>query len=864
MADEANDKPDSVKRIVLIGYPGSGKTMLAIGLFNSSQRKGATISVKDPTTIDTLSRAVEEIQTNKKFAAATQLIKGTSAEQTERKAYLFDFSWRGKSFRIEFEDYAGERASNPDYLKQFDDIIGAHPHGAILLLNPGMALFKQPSDVPDDKVQGEVKKWAALPKSYTAVVQKLCERGCTNLVLAVTASDRISKGGDLCQTKQYENFKKVLEEIRRSFKNVRTKDGCRLDFKIVYVTVTGRLKYNENGEPEEEHLAEYGASTAADPFLWIIDPWRRWWHKFIRRLAWLVPSAALLLAGMYFGGQAVQRHVVKSNLDKAEDLLGNFGDPESPTFDMKTGTNTIAEAEACLKKANEAWTFLVSEEVKKDRDGRLSTLLGTLMTNQVKLAYVNSPQDASTYFDLNRTLEGRPELASWPYWARSSRGQASHDAALGFRDEKTKELVQATLKLNVEYLEKRLQEATKKLPDDKEIGKLLKNVADSLKKITDERTMDNLRYWQQQVVKSWIESVGKDVPENFESRLRIVFKDETDLNVAETDKAIHRVWLMGERIKALQVVNAIKPRDSAQYAADNLYKYITSSSGSKSPYRWYVFDNCKNKFNQRMNEVLSSPEKRKVGFVDLFYATKTLKKIDGELKKAGDDNLLEKTFGDCALFWMSRELTDNMKLPGDWLRFRFQCDSMWIRTDHLANNPSSKPFKEGVCMTLKLYFSSGGSFSVCWSKKIGEWLAWDEIESDNRDYFTGFRDMGLDKQMEATEVLALKVCDFKEDYFPDHKVPDLDFEFWPGWDAPGDVKSKPYGAEKEYYPNEALFRAWLGDVKITDGPKDSFLAAKRKADARIEAIKMLHNEELSGAEKEIKAEKQSEGVNAHE
>ena len=90
MANETNDKPDSVKRIVLVGYPGSGKTMLAIGLFNSSQRKGATISVKDPTTSDTLSRAVAEIQINKKFAAATQLIKGTSAEQTERKTYSFN------------------------------------------------------------------------------------------------------------------------------------------------------------------------------------------------------------------------------------------------------------------------------------------------------------------------------------------------------------------------------------------------------------------------------------------------------------------------------------------------------------------------------------------------------------------------------------------------------------------------------------------------------------------------------------------------------------------------------------------------------------------------------------------------------
>ena len=132
MAKETNENRDSARRIVLVGYPGSGKTMLAIGLFNSSQRKGSTISVKDQTTIDTLSRAVAEIQTHKKFAAATQIIKGASAEQTERKTFSFDFAWRGERFRIDFEDYAGERASNPDYVKQFiDDIIGAHPYGAI-------------------------------------------------------------------------------------------------------------------------------------------------------------------------------------------------------------------------------------------------------------------------------------------------------------------------------------------------------------------------------------------------------------------------------------------------------------------------------------------------------------------------------------------------------------------------------------------------------------------------------------------------------------------------------------------------------------------------------------------------------------
>ena len=74
MSDTNN--ADKTKRIVLIGYPGSGKTMLAIGLYKGGDRGSARISVdseKDAKAEVQLSGFIDDIEKNKKFPTPTQL-----------------------------------------------------------------------------------------------------------------------------------------------------------------------------------------------------------------------------------------------------------------------------------------------------------------------------------------------------------------------------------------------------------------------------------------------------------------------------------------------------------------------------------------------------------------------------------------------------------------------------------------------------------------------------------------------------------------------------------------------------------------------------------------------------------------------
>ena len=684
----------------------------------------------------------------------------------------------------------------------------------------------------------------------------LCERGCTNLVLAVTASDRISKGGDLCLTKQYENFKKVLEEIRRSFKNVRTKDGRRLDFKIVYVTVTGRLKYNENGEPEEEHLAEYGTNTAADPFLWIIDPWRRRLHKIIRGLAWLVPSALLLLAGMYFGGQAVQRHVVESNLDKAEDLLGNFGDHESTAFDKDKGTNTIAEAEACLKNANEARTFLVSDEVKEDRDRRLSTLLGTLMTNQVKLAYVNSSQDDSTYFDPNRTLEGRPELGSWPYWARSTCGQASYDAALVFRDQKTKELVRETLKSNVAYLisefDKIIKEPDDKDPNDTVINRLLVQTSNSLfyQPQPDEPLKNQrdacLKIWKKKLAKR----IERDGAPRIMSRILKTITNDTGLDVSKIQEdifAAHKKELYTVyKTTAEEERRTIENADNLQLVASSLVKYLQQDA--KSPYKGEVLEAARRRCSKIVSDTLSSSVGRKENFESIFQAARHLHRA------LGTKVFCEDMLGDNVLYWLAPTKRDAWPdFSSRWLRYTFHCDAVAVRTDHASNNPGAERFAKNVDALLTLSFEPQ---QKGYPRNIGsKWLLRYEDRGGERDIgesesWIPIPNSSIDVEMAATDVLKVRVKPGEEDWIINVDIPGCTIDFWPGW---GNHESAfTFESKSDIYPQDAYYGVHLLNVRLEGGPKQAFEEALTKVRAREPELKAKREKEVSDANNFLK------------
>ena len=935
----SNTNTDKTKRIVLIGFPGSGKTMLAIGLFKGGDRGNARISVdseKDAKAVKRLSDFIDKIDKEKTFPAPTQLHlddkqDGTENNQEEEKndrsTYPFQILWHGQKFDFEFEDYAGERALNPEYQKEFfKKIVGQQAFGAVLFLNPGMPEFKNQN--ADDKCEGSSRRPEILSNFYVTAIHKLCESGCKNIVLAITASDLITHGGclkrehnsirwlkfknacrgilnsfrstkdgseqdyriwprfkmfckklfqsvkkaveDLARddyASRYSRFKKVRDEIVRTLKLARKNKAWRLNYAVVPVTVTGHLEEKVEGEQRKEvvRLAEGRRNTAAEPFLWIINPWRGRIIKFLKLLAWIFSGVltVLLVTWLAFRLWYVSR--IDEYLNSADAALANFGSPKAAgNFDPKNAEAQRGIAEESLanvENVENTFTFLAREKAK-DIDKRLPELLGTLLTNEVELAYYNAHKgiDKNDYNDTNVSLEGRKELKSWPEWTRSKRGRNVVVAADVFREEKTQALIQEYIKFNVEYLEKQLHDAEKALPEDQKLNELFKQVADCLKKITDEKQRDDLKYWQRTVMKHWMSDVSKGDLRKVESRLRAVITEGTDLDVGMADQAINRLVLKGERIQANEVRNKITPYDSACLAANNLYEYITSPSGSKSPFRWYVFDACKEKFNQKVKDVLSLPDRRSDGFEDLFGAAKELKKIHGELQKVGKDDLLEETFGDCALFWLSRDLKDDVRKSDAWLCYDFSCNRILVRTDHLRENPKKEPFfGHKVWATLNLSFPADKSTAVR-ELKMKENTVEFPKDQNGEPQWRQIEDSSIkERRMKAAEVIKLTVCEGQEDdWYVDVDFPRKSLEFWPGW---GDYEDEfAYDSKKEVYPNKVYFCARLGGVRINGGPKKAFDKALASAKAREDSVRTLRNKELEPAEAKLNsAEGNAEG-----
>ena len=865
-----SEESEKTKRIVLVGYPGSGKTMLAIGLHNSGHgRKGVSITVADPKARDTLAAYTSCIDADKKFPLPTTIpehVKDLIPVQSERVVYPFEIvGWRGEKFRFDIEDYAGERTSNPNYEKEFvNDIIAKEPFGVVLLLNPGMGLFKEPSDSSDDSKK-LLKLRSALPKSYMSLIEKACEVGCKHFVLAVTASDRISRGGDLFKTAQHKNFMSALKEIsdylksRLSVENKKVKgknNNEKLDYTILYITVTGQLTYKD-GEAQEVRLAKGSANTAADPFLWIIDPWRMRFRNLVKHLMWIVPSSLLLLASMYVGAHVWNGYKIKNCLDQAESALAEFGDPEALNFNNEKGSNCLVVAENHLQDANEREWFVADKHVHAI-DERLPTLLATLMTNQVWLAYKkNSMVDQSDYNEPHMTLKGQTEFVSWLYWARSTRGKASYEAAKGFRDQMTMKLSTGVLESNVKYLIGgfgRVNDYGKQ--HDKSIKTLFKHThscSNDMVVTGNTNDLDNLISLRDNCLQNWMRDVSSGISANgaVEADIRIssVITKDTGLDRALVRRRIfasHRdVELRDFKVKASECEKEVLDGNKdLQTVAAKLFEYL--SGYAESPYTGIVLGAAKKRFNEAVSNMLTSADNREELFDQTFRATCKLSKLS---EKVFD----EECFGDNALYWLAATITNGngkvYQYSTEWLRYNFECDAVAVRTDHVTNNPGAPVFKREVDANMTL--SWPGS-----QRKIGDdWLI---KNSSGEAEWTLIRNSGVHTQMAAMDILRIDVDQGEEDWKYDVDIPAFYCSFSPGWN---DIKRYfPYKSKTDVYPKDALYWVRLHNVHIENGPYAVFSKALKMAREREDELNTKRGQEVMKANAELeRCTKEKEG-----
>lgn len=222
---------DTSNNLAIIGASGTGKTVLAVGLYATSTPEFTVSPVGDETRkyIEVRQSALEEGF----WPAATN-----ESDNIDLRLRLHA---NGKQSDIVFREYMGERMEkDPNYIRE---VIGT-PKAAMILFNPGMPGLK--SAESRNRMIGNLK----------VIAQHLKDNKCAAVALVVTASDRLAS--DLADFR--EDFEQYVSLITNHLGNLQ------LNWRRFDVTVSGEL--SDQNKPK---LARGKNNTTHEPFLWLLD-----------------------------------------------------------------------------------------------------------------------------------------------------------------------------------------------------------------------------------------------------------------------------------------------------------------------------------------------------------------------------------------------------------------------------------------------------------------------------------------------------------------------------------------------------------------------------------------------------------------
>ena len=298
-------------KLFVLGPTQSGKTCLAIGLSGTSYGKTLFRHAFVSNARGDASR--NHFKSLQKELAGAHWPAGT----TETKTLDFGFQWRGRTVEFSFNDYMGEKSTDPSFLKKLTNL-GSND-GVVLLVNPGFTFpcvrdsdghvrFAKPDEVANkEKPDGYfiapafedsplAREWLVEQNSiYEQLIESLKTKvGETKnakpvVAVTVTASDRLEKKGDLRSVRPF--FEDFLAKITALL------DTTGFKWKRFDVTVTGAL-----ADQSKPKLASGFANTSPKPFLWIM--WQLWWrsHRPMLKRAGICAAVVAVLAGLGIGG----------------------------------------------------------------------------------------------------------------------------------------------------------------------------------------------------------------------------------------------------------------------------------------------------------------------------------------------------------------------------------------------------------------------------------------------------------------------------------------------------------------------------------------------------------------------------------
>jgi len=320
-------KKNDSNNLAIIGASGTGKTVLAVGLYATSTEEFTVSPIGDET-----SKYLE--------------IRKTSIEEgfwpaATNESENFDLCLRlhaaGKQADIVFREYMGERMEkDPNYIRA---VIGT-PKSAMILFNPGMPGLAKPET--RNRMIGNLK----------VIAQHLKENGCIAVAFVVTASDRLAPDSDLAAFKQ--DFESYAAEVTNHLTNLA------LDWRRFDVTVTEKL--DDQNTPR---LARGENNTTHKPFLWLLERIRNYERR--KRIVSAVATAAILfgIAGATFGGLVLHSRYALACAEKA---LADRQNALNKAYD--TADEVGVRTDSAYFKTNDferIFTILPSDQARKEQ-----------------------------------------------------------------------------------------------------------------------------------------------------------------------------------------------------------------------------------------------------------------------------------------------------------------------------------------------------------------------------------------------------------------------------------------------------------------------------------------------------------------
>lgn len=260
----------SISNFVLVGHPQAGKTVLAVGLYATSN-KNFTVEAIDS---DTKTHAINTKSIIEKSEWPAKTGKGTI------KNLNFRIFSKKREAVIRFDEYAGEWMSSVNY---FHDVL-KQPDGVLLLFNTGAPQLRDP--LQRNKMLEDL----------TNCVTYLCDLdNHPPIAFVVTAADRLET--DLKDWT--EEFEKHAAKITSSLENRKCK------WKRFDVSVCGSLETQEAPKLEPHNTHE--------PFLWLINELDT--RRRFNKLCTMGIVAAIMIA-LFFtiagGHWIVEQHAIST------------------------------------------------------------------------------------------------------------------------------------------------------------------------------------------------------------------------------------------------------------------------------------------------------------------------------------------------------------------------------------------------------------------------------------------------------------------------------------------------------------------------------------------------------------------------